>query len=416
MSKNRNVTYAETGFLQVSVFAQDVGMPVEGANILVSPKGDASNILMDLITDCSGQTPTVDLPAPPAELSLNARTKERPYSEYDIVVQAEGFEASIIKGVQILPDSDALQSVYLSPIGSNSGTEIIHIGEHVLYGDYPQKIPEEVIKQLPPELGFTALPKPVIPQYMIVHAGKPSNAFAPNYWIPFKDYIKSVASSVLYDTWPGETIIANVLAIVSFALNRVYTQWYRSKGYEFTITNSTAYDQAFVYGRNTFGRISQIVDNVFSYYITKPAILQPLMAQYCDGRRGQYPDWMTQWGSKSLGDQGCSAMDILQSFYGDDIRLMEARVEDAPRSYPGMLREGAQGLDVRTIQTQLNAIADYFPAIPKVRADGVFSQATREAVQKFQMIFRLLSNGFVGSATWYKLWEIFAAVERVAKS
>ncbi len=416
MSRTKNISYSGIGFLQVAVFAEDVGMPVNNANIMISPKGERSSIIMDLMTDSSGQTPAVDLPAPPVALSLGAQPQIRPYGEYDLTIQANGFATTVVEGVQILPDADALQDVYLAPSVVGNEIEIIPIEEHALYGDHPQKIPEEDVKDMPQGLALTVLPEPMIPQYIIVHAGTPFNASAPDYWIPFKDYIKNVASSEIYDTWPEETIRANVLAIISFTLNRVYTEWYSCKGYEFTITNSTSYDQAFIYGRNIFSRISRIVDDIFTSYITKPGIRQPFMAQYCDGRRVQSQNWLSKWGSKSLGERGYSAIDILKHFYGQDINVIQATsVQGALYPYNGILQEGAQGQDVRTIQTQLNEISNNFPAIPKIRIDGDFSQATREAVQKFQMIFKLCPDGVVGHATWYKLSDIFSAVERLAE-
>ncbi len=413
MSRIRDVSYGGTGFLQVAVYAQDVGMPVNSANIRISPKGERTNIIMDLITDSSGQTPTVDLPAPPVELSLGAQPQTRPYSEYDLIIQADGFDTALVEGVQILPDADALQDVYLCPAVSDDAVDIIPVEEHALYGDYPKKTPEDDVKDMPPELDFSVLPEPEIPQYMIVHTGTPSNASAPDYWIPFKDYIKNVASCQIYDTWPEETIRAIVLAIISFALNRVYTEWYKNKGYEFTITNSTSYDQAFVYGRNVYSRISRIVDDIFTSYITKPGIRQPLMTLYCDGRRIQTPNWMTLWGAKALGERGYAAIDILKSFYGQEIYLMQAKsIQGVVRPFGDVLREGSQGHDVSTIQTQLNEISNNFPAIPKICVDGDFNQATREAIQKFQMIFKLRPDGIVGPATWYRLSDIFTAVER----
>ncbi len=415
MSRTRIIPERGTGFLRVAVFAKDVGMPVNNANIRISPKGEKTNIIMDLITDGSGQTPTVDLPAPPVEFSLGARPQTRPYGEYDLTIQADGFDTTVIEGVQILPDADALQDIYLSPADSGNHVEIIPVEEHMLYGDYPKKIPEEDVKVLHTEPGAAVLPELAIPQYMIVHSGTPFNASAPDYWIPFKDYIKNVASCEIYDTWPEETIKANILAIISLALNRVYTQWYKDKGYEFTITNSTSYDQAFVYGRNIYSRISRLVDDIFASYITKPGIRQPLMTQYCDGRRVQTQNWMAKWGSKTLGERGYSALDILKSFYGQDIYLAQAKsVQGVLRPFTETLQEGEQGQDVMTIQSQLNEISINFPAIPKVSPDGDFNQMTREAVQKFQMIFNLPPDGVVGRATWYKLSDIYQAVERLA--
>jgi hypothetical protein len=235
--------------------------------------------------------------------------------------------------------------------------------------------------------------------------------------VPFKDYIKNVACCEIYATWPEQTIIANVLAIISFTLNRVYTEWYRGRGYDFTITNSTAFDHAFSYGRNIFERISQLVDDVFSTYITRPNIRQPLFSQYCDGQKVSCPNWMTQWGSKTLGEQGHDAISILRNFYGQDVYLKQAtRGEGVPASFSGAnLQTGSSGEAVRTIQTQLNAISNNYPLIKKQRVDGVFGPETLAAVETFQKIFSLPASGIVNFATWYKISAIFVAVERLAE-
>lgn len=261
------------------------------------------------------------------------------------------------------------------------------------------------------------LPNPVVPEFIIVHDGRPNDTSAPNYWIPFADYIKNVASSEIYANWPQSTIKANVLAILSFTLNRVYTEWYRGQGYNFTITSSTAYDHAFSYGRNIFAEIATVVDDIFTSFVTRPGIRQPLLTQYCDGKSVVCPNWMTQWGSKSLGDQGYTAIDILKSFYGYDIYLMQAqKVQGVPSSYPGTaLQMGSLGEDVRVIQEQLNTISNNYPKINKVRVDGVFGEETRRAVVTFQEIFRLSADGIVGFSTWYTISHIYVAVTRMAE-
>ena len=235
--------------------------------------------------------------------------------------------------------------------------------------------------------------------------------------MPFKDYIKNVASCEIYPTWPVETLEANILAIISFTLNRVYTEWYRGKGYDFTITNSTAYDQAFVYGRNVFSEISEIVDYLFTTYITKPNIRQPLFTQYCNGKNVTCPGWLSQWGSKYLGDEGLDAVEILRRYYGSEIYLTSAeQVAGVPVSYPGyVLRDGVTGNYVRTIQEQLNAISDNYPAIPKLRVDGIYGPLTAGAVAKFQEIFDLPESSEVDFATWYQISNIYVAVERLAE-
>jgi len=284
-------------------------------------------------------------------------------------------------------------------------------------GDFPPKIPEDEVKPLPESGGFVVLPEPVIPEFVIVHQGVPSDNSAQNVWVPFKDYIKNVASCEIYSTWPDASIRANVLAILSFTLNRVYTEWYRGKGYDFTITNSTAFDQAFTYGRNIFQEIATVVDEIFTTFITRPGIRQPLLTQYCDGSRVQCPNMMSQWGSKNRADEGYDAIGILRYYYGQDIFLMQAeKVSGVPMSYPGTaLQTGSTGPSVRMIQEQLNAISNNYPAINKIRVDGVFGEQTRTAVETFQKIFNLPQTGIVDFGTWYQISNIYVAVTKIAE-
>lgn len=233
----------------------------------------------------------------------------------------------------------------------------------------------------------------------------------------YKDYIKNVASSEIYATWPTETIIANVLAIQSITLNRVYTEWYRNKGKDFTITSSTAYDQKWMSGRNVFESISQIVDTIFNNYLTRPNIAQPLFTQYCDGQRVSCPNWMRQWESKTLGDRGYSAIEILRYFYGNSIYINSSEeISGIPSSWPGSdLTIGSRGDKVRQMQSQLNVIAGAYPLIPKISADGIFGENTAEAVRVFQSVFNLPANGIVDYPTWYKISEIYVGVSRIAE-
>ena len=405
-----------TGLLQVQVFAVDAGDPVPNAQVRITERG-STDTLIELMTDDSGQAPTVELNTPPLAYS-QAPENPRPYGEYDIYVSAAGFQPVFVEGVQILPDALALQSVTLRPsVVYRRPIEDIYIEQHTLYGIFPPKIPEEEVKPLPEGQGLVVLPNVVVPEFIIVHLGVPSDNSAQNVWIPFKDYIKNVASCEIYSTWPEQTIRANVLVILSFTLNRVYTEWYRGRGYDFTITNSTAYDQAFSYGRNIFDSISVIVDELFTTFVTRPGIRQPLFTQYCDGSRVQCPRWLSQWGSKTLGDQGYDALSILRYYYGSNVFLMQAeRVSGVPQSYPGQaLTLGSTGPAVRTIQEQLNEIANNYPAIPKMRVDGAFGEQTRRAVETFQSIFKLPVTGVVDFATWYAISNIYVAVERLAE-
>ena len=354
---------------------------------------------------------------PPLEYSL-APGFPQPFSTYDIVAAREDFDTVIVEGVQVFPETTAIQKINLRRREySHEAPRTLFIPYPVLWGDFPPKIPESAVKELPPSRGFVVLSEPVIPETIIVHDGVPSDSYAMNYYVPFKDYIKNVASSEIYCTWPNNTIQSNVLAILSFTLNRVYTEWYRNKGFDFTITNSTAYDQAFSYGRTIFEEIAYVVDEIFTTYITKPNIRQPLLAQYCDGQRVSCPDWLNQWGSKSMGEQGYSPIDILRYYYGSEVYLAQAQiVEGIPRSFPGVnLMLGSSGAAVRTIQEQLNRISNNYPAIPKIIVDSIFGETTQNAVKKFQEIFQLPVTGIVDFAAWYSISNIYVAVTRMAE-
>ena len=226
-----------------------------------------------------------------------------------------------------------------------------------------------------------------------------------------------MASSEIYATWPANTIRANVLAIMSFTLNRVYTEWYRNKGYDFTITSSTAFDHKWIPERNIYESISVIVDELFSNYLSRPNVRQPILTQYCDGRRVTCPNWMTQWGSKELGDQGFSPIEILRYYYGDDMYInMAQEISGIPASWPGSnLEQGSRGEKVRQMQEEINVIAGAYPAIPKIDPDGIYGPATAAAVEKIQSVFGLPVTGVVDYRTWYKISEIYVGVSRIAE-
>ncbi len=406
----------DTGRLQVNVSALDIGKPASDAIVRITPRNE-ENIVEEMMTDSSGKTPITDLPAPPFEYS-QIPDSPMPYSEYDLYVSMEGYQSVRIEGAQILPNSLAIQDIRLNPeVKPMEQAENIPIEPHTLYGDFPPKIPESEVKPLPVPEGFVVLPQPVVPEFIIVHEGVPTDTTARNLWVYFSDYIKNVASCEIYSTWPRETLKANILAILSFTMNRVFTEWYRGKGYDFTVTNTTAFDQAYAHGRNIYEDISTLVDDLFTTYITRPGIRQPLFTQYCDGTNTQCPGWMTQWGSKALGDQGYDAISILRNFYGQDIYLMQAeKVTGVPVSYPGApLQMGSTGPNVRTIQEQLNAISNNYPAIQKQRVDGVYGDQTRVAVETFQSVFNLPITGIVDFATWYKISNIYVAVTKMAE-
>ena len=257
---------------------------------------------------------------------------------------------------------------------------------------------------------------PVIPTYITVHLGRP-NQPAENVTLPFTEYIKNVASSEIYPTWPENAIRANILAQISFALNRIYTEYYRSRGYDFDITNNTAIDQAFNKDGEVYSNISAIVDEIFNNYIVRRGRVEPLYAQFCDGYTTSC-NGLSQWGSVTLANRGLSPIEILRYYYGDDISLVyNAPISDNTQSYPGTaLRRGSFGDDVVTIKRELNRISQNYPAIPKIQyINGVFDLETENAVKKFQEIFNLSPDGIVGKATWYKIKQIFASVKRLSE-
>ena len=390
----------------------------------ISPNGEATT-LAELTTNSVGQTEPIELEAPPVDLSLEPLNTQMPYSTYRIETSSPDFVEAVVNGTQIFANTRSIQPISLEPtlrgsLNRNSFmrqvTESIVIGPSTLYGNYPEKIPEAAIKPIVPGSGFITLESVIVPEYVIVHAGSPNDNSAPNYTVPYIDYIANVASSEIYPTWPIETIKANVIAITSFTLNRIFTEWYRNQGKPYTITNSTAYDHAFFYGRNLFDSIVEVTTEVFDTYIKRPDVTQPLLAQYCDGVQSSCPNWMTQWGSKDLGDQGFSYEQILRNFYGNISLPTAPQVEGNPESYPGSpLSLGSTGPAVRTIQTQLNRISNNYPLIQKVAVNGIFDEATQNAVRTFQQIFHPTQDGIVGRATWYEISRIYVAVTKLAE-
>ena len=408
---------SEKGQLQINVTSSVNSRPIGEAEISISYTGVPESTLERLTTDSSGQTEVIDLDAPPEEWSLNPENEQQPYSEYTFDISAPGFEPVSIAGAEILANVKAIQNVRMRPSdASREEEEVFVIPAHTLYGEYPPKIAEDEIKPVN-EYGEIVLSRVVIPEYIVVHDGSPRDSTAKNYYVKYKDYIKNVASSEIYATWPANTIRANVLAIMSFTLNRVYTEWYRNRGYDFTITSSTAFDHKWIPERNVYDTISVIVDELFSNYLSRPNVRQPILTQYCDGQRVTCPNWMTQWGSKALGDEGLTPIEILRYYYGDDMYINTAQeISGIPASWPGYnLEEGSRGDKVRQLQEQLDVIAGAYPALPTVRADGVYGPSTAEAVRKFQSVFGLPATGIVDYPTWYKISEIYVGVSRIAE-
>ena len=407
------------GKLNIHVVSDNSGFPIPDATVQITSENEPENIIEEAVTNNVGQLNDIELAAPPVDYSMTP-SANKPYSEYTITISASGFESVEINGAEIFSGETAIQNASLLPLatGETDSAELFVIPDHTLWGDYPPKIPESEIKTVE-ETGEIVLSRVVIPEYVVVHDGPPSDTRAKNYYVKYRDYIKNVASSEIYSTWPEATIRANILAIQSFTLNRVYTEWYRNKGKDFTITSSTAYDHKWIRGRNIFDSIDRIVDELFENYLSRPNVRQPILTQYCDGERVQCRDrgWMTQWGSKRLGDQGYSAIEILRYFYGNDMYINVAEeVSGIPSSWPGYdLDIGASGSKVLQLQEQLNAISQAYPALPKVNPDGIYGAQTQASVRKFQNIFGLPETGIVDYTTWYKIQEIYVGVTRIAE-
>jgi peptidoglycan hydrolase-like protein with peptidoglycan-binding domain len=402
------------GGLQVNVTEEDLLIPVEGATVTISSTGNPDVVVDQLTTDSSGQTSFFPLSAPNPEYSQEI-TDEQPYSEYNCLVEAPGYESKLVSAMQILAGINSLQPIHLRRLAPGQLPDTTVIPAHTLFGDYPPKIPEPEIKPVD-DSGQIVLSRVVIPEYVIVHDGSPSDSTATDYYVKYKDYIKNVASSEIYATWPESTIYANILAIMSFTMNRVYTEYYRGRGYDFTITSSTAYDQKWMRDRNIYENIDYLVDSIFVNYLSRPGVRQPILTSYCDGNRVTCSG-LSQWGSKSLGDAGYSAIDIIHYYYGTDMFINTAdAISGVPASWPGYtLTIGSEGTKVKQLQEQLNRIAKNYPAIPKITADGIYGPATAESVRVFQKVFDLPQTGTVDFTTWYTISDIYVGVSRIAE-
>jgi len=392
------------GNLIINVYLDDIGTPVEGATVTVSGV-DYKKIFT---TDINGKTNTIELDAPEKKYSLTPQDEVKPYSTYDVKVTKNGLSTTV-KNVEILPDETSFQEIYLH---KDKPVDVINLPEHELWGEHEAKIPEDFYKPDPKD-DIRVLPRVIIPEYLIVHDGAPT-ASATRHIVPFIDYIKNVTSSEIFSTWHVEAIKANVHAIVSFTLNRVYTEWYQSRGYNFTITSSPAFDQKYTHNRTIFQTIANVVDQYFRYYINAPNQAQPFFAQYNDGVKTNNPGWLSQWGSQTLATQGRSALEILRHFYrNNSLRLLVApEVVGLPVSFPGYtMRVGSCGEPVLKIQNQLNRIRTHYPGIPAISpANGQYGESTANAVRTFQRVFNIPQTGVVDIATWFRISNIFIAV------
>ena len=362
----------------------------------------------------SGESELISVDTPDKELSEIPYEQEIPYSIYNIEVTAEGYKDVIVEGVSVFEGITSIQKIQMEEETNKLGVK--SFPEKIIIPEKEAVMESTEDKQMGSPIAPFVLFNVYIPEFIIVHLGSP-NAGAENVTVRFVDYIKNVASSEIYPTWPEESLKANIHCQISFALNRVYTEWYRNMGYQFQITNSTAYDQYFVKDRNIFENISKIVDNIFDQYIRTIGNRTPFFAQYCNGTTVKC-DGLSQWGTVDLANAGMSALEIIKYYYGYDKEIVRAEeVEGIPESYPGYpLRLNDVNENVKIIQKELNRISRNFPAIPKIYPeDGRFGKETEDAVKAFQRIFNLTPDGIVGRATWYKISSIYVGVKRLAE-
>ena len=401
------------GYLTMQARTAHDALPLKGVRVTVLD--DEQNRIYELTTDENGETGKVPLETMDKSYSQNENFTGTPYVAYNVSAQAEGFEPVYVSDVPIFDGESARLPLVLIPL---QGQERNGMQTEVMVG-----APAVTMEGEREPEGFfqggesgQVLRLVVIPNPITVHLGTP-DAAASNVQVSFPDYVKNVASSEIYPTWPESALRANIYAIITFALNRIYTEWYRAKGYPFDITNSTAYDQAFIYGRPIYDSISRIVDEIFNEYVRRRGQQAPYFTSFCNGTtttcRG-----MSQWGTVTLSNQGYTPIRILRYYYPDDVEIVETNViTNMLTSYPGTpLRVGSTGLNVQAIQTYLNRIRRNYPAIPVITdASGTFGDSTRAAVVKFQNIFGLAADGIVGKSTWYKLSSLYTAVTRLAE-
>jgi len=402
--------FMATGYLKMQARAAEEAVPLSGVS--VSVLDDEGRLLYELTTDENGETKEVALETMSKNYSLNPYYTGVPYVGYKVVAQMPGYQTLSVSGIPVYEGETAIQPLWLIPqqgIGRNLQTTEITINMPAVSmgGERNQEGPGEVPR---------ILRQVVIPNPITVHLGAPSSAAA-NVQVSFPEYVKNVASSEIYPTWPDAALRANIYAIITFALNRIFTEWYRSRGYTFDITNHTAYDQAYQHGRTLYESVSRIVDEIFNEYVRRRGQDAPYFTSFCNGTTATCAG-MSQWGTVTLAQRGLSPLQILRTYYPNDVEIARANtVTGILTSYPGTpLRQGSRGLNVQTIQTYLNRIRRNYPAIPQITDEaGVYGSSTAAAVSRFQSIFNLAADGIVGKSTWYKISSLYTAVTRLAE-
>lgn len=407
------------GYILIQLSKEQEAVPVTSAEIKIRYH-KTKEIVFETNSgvDESGRSQVIELDTPDKDLSLNPMNETYiPYARYDLSINADGYNNVIIEGVSIFDGIASIQNVSL--------TEIVKVGTDAFYNTTEDRIvipPHQLLLDVQRDQKTGVLSQPFvlrevyIPEYITVHLGAPS-AWAQNVTVRFVDYIKNVASHEIYPTWPEQSLRANIYAQITFALNRVYTEWYVSRGYSFQITNSTAYDQYFVNGGNVFENVSKIVDSIFNEYFSIVNSNAPYFTQYCNGTTAKC-NGLSQWGTVDLANNGRNALQILQYYYGTDKILKRTPIiAGLVESYPGVaIRRTNRNSNVTIIQQQLNRISQNYPAIPKlIPVDGIFGPNTEASVKVFQRVFNLVQDGIVGRATWYKLSAIYTAVKRLGE-
>ena len=398
-----------TGILRIQAFGARQSSPIEG--VLVTVSGDG--FTAQRITDETGTAADLSIEAPSCALSLQEDNTIRPYAVVALTASKAGYRTVRIQGVQIFAGQVTLAQPEMIP-DTEEGRDIpdapVVIPEHSLFTGNGGSGPEPVQNCVP-----RVLSRVIIPKNITVHLGKPA-ASARNVTVSFRDYIANVASSEVYPTWPEQALRANIHCQISLALNRIYTEWYPSKGYTFNITNSTSYDQYYVHGRTVFDVMVRITDDVFNTYLRKTGTVNPYYSEYCDGKSVTCPG-LKQWGTVTLANQGRNALQILKYYYGNDIEIVRTNnIQSIPESYPGTpLRQGDSGTAVFTLQRQLNRIAKDYPFLGLLTVDGVFGARMAATVRAFQKQFNLTADGVVGRQTWYKISYIYVSVKDLAE-
>lgn len=398
------------GYLKIQARTAHDAIPL--SNVQIRVRDDQGNSVYRLTTDANGETQTVSLETVDKSYSQNPTFSGTSYVTYNVAAQIPGFHSLSVTNIPIFDGETAVLPLTLVPMTelqrSPTQTEI-SIGK-----------PAVAMPETRNQIGTTAEPhvlrQVMIPNPITVHLGTP-NSSAGNVQVSFPDYVKNVASSEIYPTWPAAALTANIYAIITFALNRIYTEWYTSRGYAFDITNSPAYDQYFVYGRPIYESISRIVDHIFNEYVRRQGQNAPYFTSFCNGTTATCQG-LSQWGTVTLANQGLAPLQILRSYYPDDIEIAATDIiTNVTSSYPGTpLRLGSTGLNVQTIQTYLNRIRQNYPAIPAITDnEGSFQRSTDAAVRKFQSVFNLVSDGIVGKSTWYKISSLYTAVTKLAE-